>query len=40
MMANAEVRSGKNAEAVQLGRDIASAQTTEIADMKQLLAAL
>ncbi len=39
-MANAEVRSGKNAEAVQLGRDIASAQTTEIADMKQLLAAL
>ncbi|RKR12581.1 DUF305 domain-containing protein [Arthrobacter oryzae] len=39
-MANAEVRSGENADAVRLGRDIASAQTREIADMKQLLAAL
>lgn len=39
-MANAEVRSGKNAEAVQLGKDIAASQTAEIADMKQLLAAL
>ena len=39
-MANAEVRSGKSAEAVQLGKDIAAAQTAEIAEMKALLAAL
>ena len=39
-MANAEVRSGKNADAVQLGRDIAASQTGEIQEMKDLLAAL
>ncbi|AXJ09196.1 DUF305 domain-containing protein [Arthrobacter sp. PM3] len=39
-MANAEVRSGKDAAAVRLAREIAAAQTTEIAEMKQLLAAL
>jgi uncharacterized protein (DUF305 family) len=39
-MANAEVRSGKSAEAVQLGKDIAAAQTAEIAEMKALLAVL
>lgn len=39
-MANAEVRSGKNAEAVQLGKDIAASQTREIQEMKDLLAAL
>ncbi|WCI07940.1 DUF305 domain-containing protein [Arthrobacter sp. OVS8] len=39
-MANAEVRSGKNAEAVQLAKDIAASQTTEIADMKDLIALL
>ena len=39
-MANAEVRSGKNAEAVQLGKDIAASQTGEIQEMKDLLAAL
>jgi uncharacterized protein (DUF305 family) len=39
-MANAEVRGGKHAEAVQLAKDIAASQTTEIADMKDLLALL
>jgi uncharacterized protein (DUF305 family) len=39
-MANAEVRSGRDAAAVLLARDIAAAQTTEIAEMKQLLAGL
>lgn len=39
-MANAEVRSGNNAEAVQLARDIAASQTDEIQEMKELLAGL
>ena len=39
-MANAEVRSGKNAEAVQLAKDIAASQTGEIQEMKDLLALL
>ncbi|MCB5290819.1 DUF305 domain-containing protein [Arthrobacter sp. SO3] len=39
-MANAEVRSGSNAAAIQLGRDIAASQTGEIQEMKDLLAAL
>ena len=39
-MANAEVRGGKNAEAVQLGKDIAASQTDEIQEMKDLLAGL
>jgi len=39
-MANAEVRSGKNAEAIRLGKDIAASQTGEIQEMKDLLAAL
>ena len=39
-MANAEVRSGKNAEAVQLAKDIAASQTGEIQEMQDLLAAL
>ncbi|WP_144672450.1 DUF305 domain-containing protein [Arthrobacter sp. U41] len=39
-MANAEVRSGKNAEAVQLAKDIAASQTGEIKEMKDLLALL
>ena len=39
-MANAEVRSGKNAEAIQLGKDIAASQTDEIQEMKDLLAGL
>ena len=39
-MANAEVRSGKNAEAIRLGKDIAASQTGEVQEMKDLLAAL
>lgn len=39
-MANSEVRSGKNAEAIQLGKDIAASQTEEIQAMKDLLAAV
>ena len=39
-MANAEVRSGKNADAIQLGKDITASQTGEIQEMKDLLAAL
>lgn len=39
-MGNAEVRSGKNADAVQLGKDIAASQTGEIQEMKDLLAGL
>ncbi|MDI3212775.1 DUF305 domain-containing protein [Arthrobacter sp. AL12] len=39
-MANAEVRSGKKAEAVQLAKDIAASQTDEIQEMKDLLAGL
>lgn len=39
-MANAEVRSGKNAEATQLAKDIAASQTDEIQEMKELLAGL
>ena len=39
-MANAEVRSGKNADAVQLGEDIADSQTGEIQEMKDLLGGL
>ena len=37
-MANAEVRSGQNAEAIRLGRDIAASQTDEIQEMQELLA--
>ena len=39
-MANAEVRSGQDAAAIQLGKDIAASQTAEIQQMKDLLAAL
>ena len=39
-MANAEVRSGKNAEAIQLAKDIAASQADEIQEMKDLLAGL
>ncbi|MDP9980675.1 uncharacterized protein (DUF305 family) [Pseudarthrobacter oxydans] len=39
-MANAEVRSGKNAEAIQLAKDIAASQTDEIQEMQELLAGL
>lgn len=39
-MANAEVRSGKNAEAIQLAKDIAASQADEIEEMKALLAGL
>ena len=39
-MANAEVRSGKNAEAIRLGKDIAASQTGEVQEMKDLIAAL
>jgi len=39
-MANAEVRSGKNPEAVKLAKDISASQTDEIKEMKDLLAAL
>lgn len=39
-MANAEVRSGNNAEAIQLAKDIAASQTDEIQEMKELLAGL
>jgi uncharacterized protein (DUF305 family) len=39
-MANAEVRSGKNAAAVALGKDIAASQTAEIQEMRNLLAEL
>jgi len=39
-MANAEVRSGNNADAIQLGKDIAASQTGELQEMKDLLAAL
>ena len=39
-MANAEVRSGKNVEAIQLGKDIAASQKGEIQEMKDLLAEL
>ncbi|HSO92583.1 MAG TPA: DUF305 domain-containing protein [Arthrobacter sp.] len=39
-MANAEVRSGKNAEAIQLGKEIAASQADEIQEMKELLAGL
>ncbi|MDN4643164.1 DUF305 domain-containing protein [Arthrobacter sp. PsM3] len=39
-MANAEVRSGQDAAAIQLGKDIAASQTGEIQDMKDLLVAL
>ncbi|HEX9087507.1 MAG TPA: DUF305 domain-containing protein [Arthrobacter sp.] len=39
-MANAEVRSGSNPEAIQLGKAIAASQTGEIQEMKDLLAAL
>lgn len=39
-MANAQVRSGNNARAVQLGKDIAASQTGEIQDMQDLHAAL
>lgn len=37
-MANAEVRSGQNADTVQLGEDIAGSQTVEIQEMKDLVA--
>ncbi|WP_261375199.1 DUF305 domain-containing protein [Arthrobacter sp. KBS0702] len=39
-MANAEVRGGKNPEAVKLAKDISASQTDEIKEMKDLLAAL
>jgi uncharacterized protein (DUF305 family) len=39
-MANAEVRSGNNAEAIQLAKDIAASQTDEIQERKELLAGL
>ncbi|HSL36390.1 MAG TPA: DUF305 domain-containing protein [Arthrobacter sp.] len=39
-MANAEVRSGKNADAIQLAKDIAASQTDEIQEMQDLLAGL
>ncbi|AOT02783.1 DUF305 domain-containing protein [Arthrobacter sp. U41] len=39
-MANAEVRSGSNPEAIQLAKDIAASQTGEIQEMKDLLAGL
>jgi uncharacterized protein (DUF305 family) len=39
-MAQQEIGAGKNQEAVQLGRDIVTAQQAEIAEMKQLLGQL
>jgi uncharacterized protein (DUF305 family) len=39
-MANSEVRSGSNPEAIKLGKAIAASQTGEIQEMKDLLAAL
>lgn len=39
-MANAEVRGGKNPEAIKLAKDVAASQTDEIKEMKDLLAAL
>lgn len=39
-MAQQEIGAGKNPEAVQLGRDIVTAQQAEIAEMKKLLAEL
>lgn len=39
-MAQQEIGAGKNADAVQLGRDIVTAQQAEIAEMKKLLAEL
>ena len=39
-MAKDEIDVGKNPEAVQLARDIVTAQESEIAEMKKLLAAL
>jgi uncharacterized protein (DUF305 family) len=40
MMAKTETTDGKNADAVQLSKDIVSAQETEIQEMKDLLATL
>ncbi|MCQ6269370.1 DUF305 domain-containing protein [Pseudarthrobacter sp. R1] len=40
MMAKTETTDGKNADAVQLSKDIVSAQEAEIQEMKNLLAAL
>ena len=39
-MANAEVRSGKNADAIKLAKGVSASQTDEIKEMKDLLAAL
>jgi len=39
-MANAEVRGGKDPEAIGLAKDVAASQTDEIKEMKELLAAL
>ncbi|WP_427135530.1 DUF305 domain-containing protein [Pseudarthrobacter sp. S9] len=39
-MAKAETADGRNADAVQLGKDIVAAQEAEIKEMKELLAAL
>ncbi|KRE82091.1 DUF305 domain-containing protein [Arthrobacter sp. Soil763] len=39
-MANAEVRGGKDPEAVGLAKDVAASQTDEIKEMKELLAGL
>lgn len=39
-MANYEVRTGKSAEAIQLGKAIAAAQESEIKEIKELLAGL
>lgn len=40
VMAKAEITGGKNANAVQLGKDIVSAQEAEIKEMQKLLASL
>lgn len=40
VMAKAEITGGKNADAVQLGKDIVSAQEAEIEEMQKLLASL
>jgi uncharacterized protein (DUF305 family) len=39
-MANAEVRGGKDPEAIGLAKDVAASQTDEITEMKELLAGL
>jgi uncharacterized protein (DUF305 family) len=39
-MANAEVRSGKNSDAIKLAKDVATSQTDETKEMKGVLAGL